>query len=294
VAPLHPLGAAAATVVWTVLSLAAVAAALWLLGVRDWRCFALTAVWPVTRSAVDLGTVEPLLLLAVAAAWHWRDRLVEPALATGAAIALKLFLWPLVVWLALTRRLRAAVAAVGATAAFVLLPWAVLGFAGLGSYPGLLRHLSDDEATSSYSVVALAVRAHLPRSAGIAAGLLVAAALLAAAWLCVRRNVRDADGVALMLCLAAALAASPIVWVHYLLLLAVPIALARPRLSWLWFVPFAYQPLGESEWPAGDAGKLALALLATSVIFVGALTLAVGGLRRPRLALRRFRTEPVP
>jgi hypothetical protein len=37
VAPLHPLGAAAATVVWTLLSLAAIAAALSLLGVRDWR-----------------------------------------------------------------------------------------------------------------------------------------------------------------------------------------------------------------------------------------------------------------
>jgi hypothetical protein len=293
VAPLHPLGAGAATLLWTLLSLVALGGALWLLGVRDWRCYALTAVYPVTRSAVDLGTVGALLLLAVAATWRWRDELVRPAVAAGAGIALKLLLWPLAVWLAVTGRLRAAGAAVIAAAALVLLPWAVIGFAGIGGYPGLLRHLSEDEATSSYSVVALVVRAHLPQAVGIAVALVVAAALLTAAALVVRRNVANADVVALTLCLAAALAASPIVWVHYFLLLLVPIALTRPRLSWLWFVPFAYEPLGESEWPAGDARKLALALVATCVILGAALLPGVGRMTRPRLALRRFRTDPV-
>ena len=62
------------------------------------------------------------------------------------------------------------------------------------------------------------------------------------------------------LTLAAALCASPIVWVHYFLLLLVPLALIRPRLSLLWFVPFAFQPLGEAAWPAGNARNLGLAL----------------------------------
>src|SRR5205085_11069301 len=157
-APLHPLSVAAATATWTMLSLAAIAGALWLLGLRDWRCYALTAVLPFTRSAIDLGTVGPLLLLAVAAGWRWRDRVVEPAVAVGAGIALKLFLWPVAVWLALIRRTRTAVASVVLALAFIVLPWAVIGFAGIGHYPGLLRHLSDDEASSSYSVIALAVR----------------------------------------------------------------------------------------------------------------------------------------
>ena len=52
---------------------------------RDWRCYALAFVYPVTRSAFELGTIGPLLLLAVAAAWRWRDRLV----AAGAAPALR-------------------------------------------------------------------------------------------------------------------------------------------------------------------------------------------------------------
>jgi hypothetical protein len=278
-APLHPLSAGAATLVWILLSLAAIAGALLLLGVRDWRCYALAAAFPFTRSAVDLGTVGPLLLLAVAAAWRWRDRLVEPAAAAGAAIALKLFLWPLVVWLALTRRISAALAAIGFAVAFALVPWAVIGFAGIGDYPGLLRRLSDDEASSSYSIIALTVRAHLPEAVGIVVSVIVALALLAAALriACVKGwSLRRKDVAVLTLCLAAALAVSPIVWVHYFLLLLVPLALTQPRLSWLWFVPFAYYPLGESAWPAGDARKLGLALVATCLMLIAAVVRGAG------------------
>ena len=100
--------------------------------------------------------------------------------------------------------------------------------------------------------------------------------LAAAAWVArdERRTPRDRDIATLTIMLAAALAASPIVWVHYFLLLLVPLALARPRLSLLWFVPFAFQPLGEAAWPAGDARKLGLALVATLVILGAAVVRA--------------------
>jgi glycosyltransferase involved in cell wall biosynthesis len=287
VAPLQPLGLGAATLAWTLLSLVAIAAALWLLGLRDWRCYALTAAYPFTRSAIDLGTVGPLLLLAVAAAWQWRERALAPAAATGAAVALKLFLWTLAAWLVLTGRLRAAAFAVGFAVALVLLPWAVLRFDGLTAFPGVLRRLSRDEATSSYSIVALAVRAHLPEAVGFVLSALVTAGLLAAAawvWRDARRTLLDREVAVFTLALAAALAASPIVWVHYFLLLLVPLALARPRLSLLWFVPFAYLPLGESAWPAGDAGKLGLGLATTIVLLAVPLVTA--------LASRRERLEP--
>ena len=291
VAPLHPLGETAAAVIWTVLSLAIVALALWLLELRDWRCYALVGVFMFTRSAVNLGTIEPLLLLAVAAAWRWRDRLLEPAAAVGLAIVLKLFLWPLAIWLAVTRRWRSAVGAVVVAVVVAGVSWAAIGFAGIGTYPGVLRRLADAESTSSYSVVALGVRAHLPLLAARIISVLVALALLgAAAWVArdERRDARDRDIATLTLCLAAALAASPIVWVHYFLLLLVPLVLIRPRLSLLWLVPFAYQPLGPAAWPAGDARKLGLALVATLVI-LGAAVLPVEwrpALRRtPRLRL---------
>jgi len=290
VSPLHPLDPGVAAVVWAVLSLAAVAGALWLLELRDWRCYALSAALLFTRSAVDLGTVGPLLLLATAAAWHWRERLFAPAAGIALAVALKLFLWPLAVWLALMRRLRAALASVVLACVFVLLPWAVIGFAGITTYPGLLHHLSDDEASSSYSVIALAVRAHLPQAAGVALSILAAALLLgAAAWIArdEHRPLHDRDIAVLTLSLAAGLAASPIVWVHYFLLLLVPLALTRPRLSPLWFVPLAYSWLPESGWPAGDAAKLGIALAATLFIFAAALLRVLRAANRQAISRRR-------
>jgi Glycosyltransferase family 87 len=252
--------------VWTLVALGAIAAALWLLGLRDWRCYAVAFALPFTRSAIDLGTVGPLLLLAVAAAWRWRDRLSRTAAALGAAVALKLYLWPLAAWPALRGRTRTSLGAAGVAVALILLPWAVLGFAGLGGYAGLLHHLSSDEASSSYSVIALTVRAHLPETVGVVLSLLTAGALLAAGGLVARARTRNADAVALTVCIAAALAASPIVWIHYFLLLLVPLALTQPRFSLLWLVPFAYYPLGEHTWPAGDARRLGLGLLTTCVL----------------------------
>jgi glycosyl transferase family 87/dolichyl-phosphate-mannose-protein mannosyltransferase len=274
VAPLEPLSGSAAGFVWTLLSLGMVVVALWLLELRDWRCYALVFVFLFTRSSIDLGTIEPLLLLSVAAAWRWRDRTLQTAAAVGGAIVLKLFLWPLAIWLAVTRRVRAAAAAVGFALALALVSWAAIGFAGIGDYPDVLRRLANDESTSSYSVVALGVRAHLPLLGARIVAVLVALALLAAAaWVArdERRTPRNRDVATLTLTLAAALTASPIVWVHYFLLLLVPLALIRPRLSLLWFVPFLFQPLGEAAWPAGDARKLALALVATLLILGAAV-----------------------
>ena len=295
VAPLHSLSSSAAGLVWTLLSLAMVALALWLLELRDWRCYALAFVFLFTRSSIDLGTIEPLLLLTVAAAWRWRDRLLPSAAAVGVAIVMKLFLWPLAVWLALTHRLRAATAAVAFAVALATVSWAAIGFAGVGDYPGVLRRLANDESTSSYSVVALGVRAHLPLlAARIISVLVVLALLAAAAWVArdERRTPRDRDIATLTLILAAALAASPIVWVHYFLLLLVPLALIRPRLSLLWFVPFAFQPVGEAAWPAGDARNLGLALVATLVIFGAAVLRAdwrPSLIRNPPLRLSSWR-----
>jgi glycosyl transferase family 87/dolichyl-phosphate-mannose-protein mannosyltransferase len=277
IAPLHPLSASAAGFIWTLISLVLVGLALWLLDLRDWRCYALSFVYLPTQSAVDLGTIEPLLLVAIAAAWRWRDAAWPAALSVGSAIVLKLFLWPLAVWLAITRRVRAALLAVGAAVAAALVSWAAIGFAGIGEYPGLLRRLANDESTSSYSVVALGVRAHLPLLAARILAVLVTLALIAAAaWVArdEQRTAQERDIATLAIMLAAALAASPIVWVHYFLLLLVPLALVRPRLSLLWFVPFAFQPLGEAAWPAGDARKLGLALVATLVILGAAVVRA--------------------
>ena len=44
---------------------------------------------------------------------------------------------------------------------------------------------------------------------------------------------------AFVLAIAAALALTPIVWLHYFALLVVVVAIAQPRLGLVWFVPLA-------------------------------------------------------
>ena len=252
---------------------ACVIATLLLLGVRDWRCYPVALLYPPTLENVEYGALGPVLALLVSLAWRYRERVGAVAVSLGAAITLKLFLWPLAAWLAATRRWAAAAGAVVVATALALGSWAVIGFDGIADYSDLLRRLSDLEATNSYSayamLVAIGFSSTLSHAATIAAGI----ALLWLAW----RVARDADGDrrAFTLALAAGLVLTPILWLHYLVLLVVPIALARPRLSGLWFVPLAMTVFELLDlyrgWPRGDGWALASVALVVALVFVAAL-----------------------
>ena len=88
-------------------------AALWILGVRDWRCYVIALTSPVVVHGLYYGNLTIVMVLLVALAWRYRERARIAGLALGAAVAAKLFVWPLVVWLLLTRRFRAAAWAIG-------------------------------------------------------------------------------------------------------------------------------------------------------------------------------------
>ena len=92
-----------------VLLVVAVLAIPLVVGVRDWRCFALVLLWPPVVSAIQTANVSIPLALAAALVWRYRERTVVPGLALGLALAAKIFLWPLAVWLAVERRLAAVV-----------------------------------------------------------------------------------------------------------------------------------------------------------------------------------------
>jgi glycosyl transferase family 87 len=270
--PLAPLEGTGAQILWAIASIGAVMVSLRLLGVSDWRCYGLAFLFPITRYAIGTGTINPFLLLGIALVWRFRDRVLIASAVAGFVVALKLFLWPIAVWFAITGRWRAAAATAGFALAFVLVPWAGLGFSGLTEYPGLLERLVDDVADASYSV--FAVGAHLAGDdlAGTALSLAVAGLLLAGALHIASgssRSARERDAASLSLVIGSAIAASPIVWLHYYLLLLVPLALARPRLSALWLVPFVFYPLGQgTSWANGDMRRLAVALGASAAVFV--------------------------
>ena len=61
---------------------------------------------------------------------------------------------------------------------------------------------------------------------------------LAATWRVSRRR-EGGDEAAFLLGVLSALAFSPIVWHHYLLLLVVPLAIYNPRLTRIWCLPLA-------------------------------------------------------
>lgn len=231
-APLAELPIGVAQVVMLVLGVACILVALRLLGVRDWRCYGVAVMSAPAVNSVALGEVTTFLLVGVAATWRYRDR---PALA-GPVAALtavgKVILWPLGLWLLVTRRLRAAAVFAGAAVCIGLGGWAAIDFAGMRSYPHLLHVLSQAEQGTSYSPVAL-----LRLSGGSATALSVA--LVAVVALAVVLAARGADGErrAFAVAVLGALLATPILWLHYFLLLLVPIALYRPRVSALWFAP---------------------------------------------------------
>ena len=81
---------------------------LWVLRVRDWRVYGVVLLWPSVIEAVQTANASLPLMLLVAVAWRWRDRAVPAGLALGYGVAVKLFLWPVVVWLALVGRRGAA------------------------------------------------------------------------------------------------------------------------------------------------------------------------------------------
>jgi hypothetical protein len=227
---------------------ASIPLALRLLGVRDWRCYGLVLVSAPVANAVNVDAVSPLLLLGLALVWRYRDRVVPAACALAAVVALKLFLWPFLLWFAFTRRFVTALVATALIAVVSLVSWAVIGFDGLREYPDVLRALSHLLEGKGYTPVALALALGAGRTVAQIVPWLIGGAILVLVGLRGRRP--GADTWTFTVVLAAAFALSPIAWLHYFILLFLPIALIRPRLSWLWALPLALWVVrGQSDQP---------------------------------------------
>jgi hypothetical protein len=243
--PFAVLPFAAAAALYTLALLASIAGALWILGVRDWRCYGIAFASIPTLSGLRLGAVTPLLVFLAALAWRHRDRAVVAGASVAAAVVVKLFLWPLGVWLLLTRRRRATAVAVAGSIAVTAVAWAAIGFDGLHRYPELLRSLSRTEAAQSYSLVAAAARLGVPSPRGSWLAVAIPAAAALVLW-AVRTGRDEAVFSATLI---ASLLLTPILWLHYFALLLVPVAIRQPRLGRLWILPLLYwvSPIAEPE-----------------------------------------------
>ena len=161
--------------------LAAGCLALRIVGVRDWRVYGAALLTPAALSSVLLGAVDFALVLGLAICWRWRDHAARAGIALGAIVALKLVAAPLVAWLLVTRRFRAAAISAATAAALWVGGWALIGFDGLTGYPHLLSVLTDIEDDRGYSPVAYA------NLIGIYGGAASARARTSSARVCSRR-----------------------------------------------------------------------------------------------------------
>jgi alpha-1,2-mannosyltransferase len=229
--PLAALPFIAAVGIWDVVQTLALVAALYLCGVRDWRGYVLAAASFPFVATITLGQSEGLFILALALIWRYRDRW-QAGVVLGVLIAAKLFPAPLIVWFLLTRRYRNAAISVVVAACTLVASWAVIGFKGMSGYPRLLSADTDAYAPQSHAILSLLTREGLTlHAARLVAGVLA----LAVSALLVRR-ARGSDTGTFAALVVAGLLLSPIMWMHYLVLLFVPLAIAHPRPNRWWLV----------------------------------------------------------
>jgi len=221
--------------IFTAILIGALLLALYLVGVRDWRCYGAAFLWAPVAFGIQTANLTLLLVLGLAILWRLRHRIAGPGVALGVLVSLKLFLWPLVIWLVATRRYAAAAWSLAVAAVLTLGTWAMLGFAGFRDYPRVVRIFGHYFETTSYTPFALLVHLGVAPQLARACGLVLTLAALTALVLTARRNGGDATSFALAV--ATALLATPIVWLHYFALLLVPLAVLSPTLSVAWVLP---------------------------------------------------------
>jgi alpha-1,2-mannosyltransferase len=269
--PLSLLPFEIATGIWIAALAVSITGALLLVGLRDRRCLVVALLSRPVAAAIGAGNATVLLMLTTSLLWRWRDRPHLGAVAFAGGLLIKPILWPLLVWLLVTRRFKLALEAATLSAIVALIGWALLGFDELAEYPGLLSAAADVMASNGLLITNLLFDAGLPlRGAGFASLLLGAALLVGSA-----RSRSDLERFALGI--AAALIMTPVMWVHYFLLLYVPLTVRYPRLSlaWLappllWVIAFAYDE-GTRPWWTSVVGLFVVVALLAAFLRRGTL-----------------------
>jgi len=265
--PLSYLPFQLATALWLAALAASITVALWLVGLRDFRCYAIALVSLPVVAAVGYGNATGLLMLSTALLWKWRNRTHYGAAAFVCGLLIKPVMWPLFVWLIVTRRFRLALEAAVLAPLTALAGWAVIGFEGLAEYPALLRALSDAAASNGLLATNLLLDVGLPLRAAESVSLMLGACLL----LTSIRIRSDVDRFALAV--IAALVITPVMWSHYFALLLIPLAARSNHLSpvWfavlpLWLVATAYEWDGTRPWWTSVVGMTFVIAVLVSIV----------------------------
>jgi hypothetical protein len=233
IVPISLLGGQAALWLWLGLLLLAFAVGVALLPVSHsvrWVVLLLAALdWPFLYS-IKLGQVGPILFLLFAIGWRWIDRPGRLGAAIGLGTLVKLQPALLLGWAGLTGRWRAVVMAIAIILAGALLATVVVGVQPWFDYPSLLGRVSSPLTTPhNFTPGAVAFQAGVPE--GVAAGVQLAATLVALAAVAVATRIANSEASYLVAVVASQLI-SPLLWDHYAMLLLLPVAWLLERRQW--------------------------------------------------------------
>jgi alpha-1,2-mannosyltransferase len=228
--PLAAVSPGLGTALFFALCSAAVIAACFMAADGDPRAAILVLSTSFTITGLQLGALSPLLFAGVVFLWRLRDRPLAFALLAAPVVACKLFLVPLLAWPLLARRYR--VVAWASVAALVLL---AVGFAfgplGLPPYLRLLSALGAHEARAGFGLIGALRTAGVGATGAQAAALPLAAAMLASAYVQHRRT--GDERVLFAASIVASLLLTPVLWSHYLVLLAAALLVLEAPLRWV-------------------------------------------------------------
>jgi alpha-1,2-mannosyltransferase len=322
-------------VVWNLFSLLALAGTLVLI-VRELTLrpsplattalLALLVIWPPLLGTLLEAQISPILLLLLTLAWRSARR-GEPTWtgsALGIAGAIRLFPLVAVGYFVLRRDWRTVRAAVLSFAVASLLPLPLVGVSGYVDYatsaaPGATQvWIAHEHNVSLWGFVSLLFIGHRTAPAlGFAPTLvrpvtlaLLAMALGILAWRTLARRQRTFadDELTFLAYLPAMLLASPLTWVHYFVILLLPIVVLLARVGWIpsaESVPSLSSTGGEDQEPhpivSGGRGKTYHQHRHYRGRPDSALSVGEAGARAPRaaapapgpVARRRRRTQPI-
>lgn len=244
--PLALLALPSAWLFWASLLLASAIGTVRVLGVRDWRIYAIYgASAPVTVSVL-WGNLTILVTFLVAVVWRYRDRWWSGYVLAAASVS-KLLVFPLILWFFMKRRTGIALRAILAAPALIFGSWAVIGFAGMTRYPETLSVAADVYGKQGQGLQPLVHQLGFGRLTAFVVGGAVALALFA---LALRA---ETEVTSFMFAIAATLAVAPLSWIYYFSLFVIPLAVTFPRLSAAWWmfgglwIYSAYLPVRDSR-----------------------------------------------
>ena len=232
--PFALLPVALADAIAVIASIIALVLSLRVLNVTDYRVYGAALLWVPVISAWQLSNFTLILGLGIALLWHHRDRPVVSGILFAVLVSLKVIVWPLGIWLLATRRYAALWWAIAYGLVLNLAAWAVVGFSEVSAYWQLSKAVTRVQELKSYNMVAFGQLHGMARASAYGLQLVLATVVTV---YCVALGRRHRTEASLVVSVALCLLFAPVVHLHYLALLVIPLAIVRPRLGAVWLLP---------------------------------------------------------